>query len=191
MNKKNTVYILMLMLLASGLFGCAVSQGPASQEQIKTFNPITNIAMKLTSPAFLNGEKIPAKYTCDGENISPPLTISQVLPAAKSLVLILDDPDAPAGDFVHWTVFNINPATAEITEGSVPAGAAQGLTDFNSNVYGGPCPPSGIHHYQFKLYAVDKILNIPQSSRKKDIEKAMGAGVLDQALLVGLVQRNK
>jgi Raf kinase inhibitor-like YbhB/YbcL family protein len=111
--------------------------------------------------------------------------------AAKSLVLIVDDPDAPSGDFVHWTVFNINPATAEIPEGSVPSGAVQGLTGYGSNGYGGPCPPSGIHHYQFKLYALDKVLNIPKSSQKKDIEKAMDAGVLDQALLVGLYQRGR
>ena len=190
MNKNIFVFILIPVFLASGFYGCATPQESATpQEPETTFNPVTNIAMKLESPVFPNNDKIPSKYTCDGMNVNPPLKISEVPAAAKSLVLILDDPDAPSGDFVHWTVWNIAPATVEIQEDSVPAGAVQGSTDFGSSGYGGPCPPSGAHHYQFKLYALDTVLNIPQSSKKKDIEQAINAHVLDQALLVGLYQR--
>ncbi|MEK7165384.1 MAG: YbhB/YbcL family Raf kinase inhibitor-like protein [Patescibacteria group bacterium] len=152
-------------------------------------NKFKDINMKLTSAAFRNNEYIPSKYTCDGEDKNPPLFISGAPKEAKSLVLIVDDPDAPNGDWVHWTVFNIPPDVKEINENSVPHGAVQGRTDFAKPGYGGPCPHNGIHHYQFKLYAIDAILNLQASAGKKDIEKFMNGHILAEDLLVGLYKR--
>ena len=145
--------------------------------------------MKLISLAFSDNQNIPAKYTCDGANISPPLTIVEAPTDARSLVLIVDDSDAPAGDWVHWTVFNIDPATTEIAEGAVPSGGIEGMTDFGKSGWGGPCPPSGVHHYQFKLYVLDTKLTLGTSAKKKDIEAAMQGHILDQTILVGLYQK--
>jgi len=145
--------------------------------------------MKIISSAFEDKQMIPPKYTCDGENINPPLQISNIPTETQSLALIVDDPDAPSGDWIHWLVWNINPAIKLITENELPQGAIQGTNDFNKQNYGGPCPPSGIHHYQFKIYALDTLLNLPSSSRKKDLEKAMENHILDKALIVGLYQR--
>ena len=118
--------------------------------------------MKISSPAFENNSKIPEKYTCDGENVNPPLKIEGVLKEAKSLVLIVDDPEAHMGTFLHWLVWNIPPETDFIEENSLPKRAVQGKNDFGKENYGGPCPPFGTHRYFFKLYALDKILDLPQ-----------------------------
>lgn len=149
------------------------------------------MTVKILSPAFLNNQQIPSKYTCDGENINPPLLLSEIPDNAKSLVLIVDDPDAPSKIWVHWVVFNINPATTEIAENSVPEGGIEGMTDFGNTGYGGPCPPSGNHRYFFKLYALDSILSLPQYSDKKAVEEAMQGHILDSAELVGLYERGE
>src|SRR3989344_873103 len=117
--------------------------------------------MNLSSPAFEHHQPIPAKYTCDGENINPLLQFSDIPDSTKSLVLIMDDPDAPAGLWVHWTIWNIDPGTAEIAENSVPPGSIEGVTSFGKPGYGGPCPPSGTHRYFFKFFALDTKLDIP------------------------------
>ena len=145
--------------------------------------------LKLTSPAFKNNGKIPSKYTCDGDNVNPPLNIEGIPEKAKSLVLIVDDPDAPAGTWDHWLVWNI-PITATIEENSVPEGAKQGLNDFKRHEYGGPCPPSGTHKYVFKLYALDTTLNMHNDSVKQDVENAMNNGhIIAQTKLIGLYSR--
>ena len=145
--------------------------------------------MKIESTAFKNSELIPSKYTCDGENVNPPLMINDVPTGAKSLVLIVDDPDAPAGTWVHWTVWNINPEIKEIPEDSVPLNGIEGITDFGKPGYGGPCPPSGTHRYFFKLYALGSILDIGTSTRAVDIEKQIENNILAKAQLVGLYRR--
>lgn len=147
--------------------------------------------MKLSSPAFLNNQQIPSMYTCDGENVNPPLLFSEVPDNTKSLVLIVDDPDAPTKVWVHWVVFNIDPTTTDVLENSVPKGGIEGVTDFGKPGYGGPCPPSGSHRYFFKLYALDSILNLPQNSDKKAVEEAMQGHILDSAELVGLYERGE
>src|SRR3989344_5993270 len=101
--------------------------------------------MKIISSAFGTNQNIPSKYTCDGENINPPLTFSKVPPGAQSLVLIVDDPDAPGKTFTHWLVYNIPPATIQILENQTPPNSLLGVTDFGEQKYGGPCPPSGTH----------------------------------------------
>jgi len=145
--------------------------------------------MKITSPVFGHNQKIPSKYTCDGENLSPPLEISGVPEGAKSMVLIMDDPDATHGLWVHWVLWNISPDTKEIPENSVPAGAAEGMTSFGKPGYGGPCPPSGTHRYFFKLCALNKKLELSPSAGKVELEEVMAGQVLDQAELIGLYSR--
>lgn len=145
--------------------------------------------MKITSTAFENNSNIPSKYTCDGEGINPSLLFIEVPPAAQSLVLISDDPDAPGGTFVHWTVWNINPQTTEIAENSVPFGAIQGITSYGKKGYGSPCPPSGIHRYYFKLYALDSTLDLPVTADANQLETAIQGHVINSAELIGLYSR--
>lgn len=144
--------------------------------------------MTISSTAFENNGNIPAKYTCDGMDVNPPLRFDNV-PEARSLALIVDDPDAPMGTWVHWVLWNIDPKTSEIREDSVPKGALQGINDFGKHDYGGPCPPSGTHRYFFKLYALDSTLNLDKNARKADVEKAMKGHILAQAQIVGLYRR--
>jgi len=152
--------------------------------------------MKLTSPIFENNEKIPRKYTCDGENINPPLTISNIPGNTKSLVLIMDDPDVPAQVrpeqiWDHWIVFNIPPETLEIKENSNPG--IKGKGSYSHLNYGGPCPPSQYepkeHRYFFKLYALDITLNLKEGATKKEIEDAMKEHIIEETELVGRYQR--
>ncbi len=145
--------------------------------------------LKISSTAFNQKGHIPEKYTCDGADINPPLKIENVPAGTKSLALIVDDPDAPAGTWVHWVVWNIDPSTREINENSVPGGASQGMTDFRRQTYGGPCPPSGTHRYFFKLYALDSLLTPGPRATKTAVENAMQGRILAQAELVGLYAR--
>lgn len=147
--------------------------------------------MIIESPAFGQNELIPKKYTCDGEDVSPPLKFLDVPRDAKSLVLINDDPDAANGTWVHWTVWNIPPDTRELVEGSVPAGAVEGVTSWGEVGFRGSCPPSGMHHYFFKLYALDTKLNLPPETQAAQLEKAMARHILASAELVGLYERVK
>ncbi len=146
--------------------------------------------MQLRSPAFDEGASIPSRYTCDGEDLSPPLEISDVPEKAESLAVVMDDPDAPMGTFDHWLVWNIPPHTGEISEGAEPDGV-QGRTDFGKLGYGGPCPPSGTHTYRFKLYALDCTLDLGEGKRKSDLESAMEGHVLQQASLNGRYRRSR
>lgn len=145
--------------------------------------------MKIQSSTFQHNENIPPKYTCDGEGINPPLQFFDVPGNAKSLVLISDDPDAPMGIWVHWTIWNIDPKIIEIAENSVPANAVEGTTSFGNVGYGGPCPPSGVHRYFFKLYAIDTLLDLPAGTNSKDLEKAIQGHIVDSAEFIGLYSR--
>lgn len=156
--------------------------------QFDYVRPTSKEKLKITSSAFSQNEHIPAKYTCDGANVNPPLAIAGVPDDAKSLVLICDDPDAPSKIWVHWVVWNIPVTTKEIAENSVPG--TQGMTDFGSKGYGGPCPPSGTHRYYFKLYALNITLNVSNSASKKDVENAMKGHILAQAELIGRYKRS-
>jgi len=144
----------------------------------------------IKSSAFNHLEMIPEKYTCKGENVSPPLQWSNVPDGTKSFVLINDDPDAPAGTWIHWVLFNI-PADQTALKENIEQkkvfdnGTRQGMTDSGRSAYGGPCPPSGTHRYFFKLYALDIMLDLPAGSTKKEIEKAMQGHILASGELIG------
>lgn len=142
--------------------------------------------LKITSSVFKNNDFIPKKYTCDGDDVNPPLTIDDVPEETKSLALIVDDPDAPMRTWVHWVIWNILPMK-EIEEDSVPG--IEGVNDFNKHPYGGPCPPSGKHRYFFKVYALSTTLDLDTNSRKEDVEKAMEGKILTKGEIVGLYSR--
>ena len=145
--------------------------------------------LSITSPAFSHNGMIPKKYTCDGIDVSPPLSIGNVPEKTKSLALIVDDPDAPMGTWVHWVVWNIGPGTGEIPENTVPPEALQGTNDFGKQRYGGPCPPSGTHRYFFKLYALNAPLTLNAGATKAKVEEAMSGHLLGKTELVGLYRR--
>jgi Raf kinase inhibitor-like YbhB/YbcL family protein len=155
---------------------------PASQEVI--------MALEITSPSFANGEAIPADFSCDGRDVSPALTWSEPPAGAESFALIMDDPDAPMGTWVHWVVYNIPASTRELEE-NMPAipelsnGIMQGYTSAGTTGYHGPCPPSGTHHYYFKLYALDTMLSLSAKADKKDLLSAMEGHILANGELMG------
>ena len=144
--------------------------------------------LNITSTAFKDGEMIPVKYTCDGKNISPPLDIKNIPEEAKSLALIVDDPDAPINTWVHWIAWNI-PVTHHLREDEVHG--TEGINDFQQYHYGGPCPPSGTHRYFFKVYALDDLLELPPDTKKLQLEKAMSEHIIAFGELIGLYKRSK
>jgi Raf kinase inhibitor-like YbhB/YbcL family protein len=146
--------------------------------------------MKVTSSAFQEGGNIPSKFTCDGSDISPALQIGGVPSEAKSLVLIADDPDAPGGLFTHWLVWNIPPQANSISEGSAAKGV-RGTNDFGKSGYKGPCPPPGTHRYSFKIFALDRELDLRSGAKRNQVDTAMKDHVIAQGELVGRYARKK
>mgnify|MGYP001140499843 CR=1 FL=1 len=151
--------------------------------------------IKITSKAFEEGGTIPEKYTCEGDNVSPPLVWTSVPEGTKSMALICDDPDAPMGTWVHWVLFDLPPSVRELAE-NVPAqrelksGAKQGTNDFREIGYGGPCPPPGrAHRYYFKLYALDKVINLSPGASKSQLVEAMKGHILAEGKLMGKFKR--
>lgn len=154
------------------------------------------MSLVLTSLAFLLHGSIPAKYTCDGADVSPPLAWSGLPPATKSLALIVDDPDAPdpaapKRTWVHWVLYNLPPSASGLTEAvhSLPPGTLEGLNDWQRTGYGGPCPPIGRHRYFHKLYALDTVLPDMHRPSKGQLEAAMKGHILAQATLIGTYQK--
>lgn len=147
--------------------------------------------MKITSSAFEDRQQIPPQYTCNGDNINPPLEFSGIPHGTKSLVLIVDDPDAPIGTFVHWVVYNISPELREVRENSIPDDGVEGMSSFGKKGYGGPCPPSGVHRYFFKLYALNKTLSIEGVADKDTILKNIEGAIIAQSELAGLYTQQK
>ena len=142
--------------------------------------------MEITSTAFADNENIPPKYTCDRNNINPPLVMKEIPEATKSLVLIVNDPDAPAGNWIHWVLFNIPPNISSLDEDDVPLEAMQGENSFGNNNYGGPCPPTGTHRYIITLYALDNILGLEEGVSEEEVREAMEEHVLESTELTGL-----
>jgi hypothetical protein len=147
--------------------------------------------LTLTSPSFQHQGAIPTKYTCDGQDMSPPLMIAGVPQGTKSLALIVHDPDAPGGNWDHWLLWNIPPETRHLNEGQTPDGAMAGMNDFKHQAYGGPCPPSGTHRYIFTLYALDSPLSLSAGTRRHTLEQAMQSHILAHTTLIGTYQRQR
>lgn len=182
MRRKGMMAVITVLLAAWGCEARDSVQAEGKGEATVTLN--------VTSPAFEDGAKIPPKYTADGANVSPPLNWQEIPEGAQSIVIIADDPDAPMGTWVHWLIWNIPAGEAGIRE-NVPSaealanGAVQGTTSFNRVGYGGPAPPSGTHRYYFKVYAIDKQLDLAPEARKADVEKAMQGHILAQGQMMG------
>ena len=185
MAKKTVLFIMLVLMLCIVKTAWTIGAPKKGDEKME---------IKITSSAFENNGLIPAKYTCDGSDISPPLKWDAVPEGTKSIALICDDPDAPMGAFVHWVLFNLPAKTAELAENVphdkvLPSGAKQGMTDFGRVGYGGPCPPSGTHRYFFKLYALDTELKLEPGANKGQLLKAMENHILAQGQLIGKYKR--
>jgi Raf kinase inhibitor-like YbhB/YbcL family protein len=174
---KKWLVLLLVML------GSILSTGALGKE-VRKMEKLT-----VTSAAFAEGAAIASKYTCDGGDVNPPLAIGATPANTRSLALIMDDPDAPVGTWVHWVAWDIPPQTREIPENGIPAGSQQGRNSWKRNDYGGPCPPSGTHRYYFKLYALDTTLALAPSATKADLERAMQGHVLAAGQLMGIYKR--
>ncbi|KTD21259.1 YbhB/YbcL family Raf kinase inhibitor-like protein [Legionella londiniensis] len=144
------------------------------------------MAFTLSSPAFNSNTNLPSQFTCEGENVSPPLRWEEAPDNTRSFALIVDDPDAPSGTWVHWTLFNIPPDVYQIEQDNTPPEAISGLNSWGETGYRGPCPPSGTHHYYFKLYALDKTLSLSSNVTSEEILDAMQGHILDECVLIGL-----
>lgn len=186
----------LLIVVILVLSGCLYAEKQSGDIQVfpdKSQEPIVYEAveaktMKLTSPEFEHNGDIPSEYTCDDADISPPLDISSVPKAAQSLVLIMDDPDAPSGTWVHWVIWNIAPDTKSFGTGEkIPW--PQGKTDFGRIGYGGPCPPYGVHRYFFKLYALDTKIELAPGATKRDVERSMESHIIATSELIGKYSR--
>ncbi len=184
MSIKASILIIMLPFLGAGCINPAPSR-------TTDFNQQTNInsshSMEISSDAFMNNQAIPRQYTCDGSDSSPNLDFNGVPTGTKSLVLIVDDPDAPGGTFDHWILFNIPPQTTGISPGG--SAGTVGKNSFGNIAYGGPCPPDREHRYFFKLYALDAELALQTGTSKKAVEEAMQGHILEQAVLMGTYDR--
>jgi Raf kinase inhibitor-like YbhB/YbcL family protein len=183
MRQKSGVICLMILL-----FFCCQNQ---SRPDLKAEG---GKGMEISSTAFAHEGMIPEKYTCDGPDISPPLAWRGIPEGTASLALICDDPDAPVGTWVHWVVYDMPPDLAGLDEDLPPDetlenGARQGLTDFRRTGYGGPCPPGGTHRYFFKLYALDKVLNLEPGKTKEQLLEAMEGHILAESRLMGKYKR--
>ncbi|MFZ5980533.1 MAG: YbhB/YbcL family Raf kinase inhibitor-like protein [Candidatus Zixiibacteriota bacterium] len=185
---KNLAICIMLILLA-----VACGQSDNQQKQSKDTGGY-DMVLKLTSTAFEEGGMIPARFTCDGEDVSPSLSWSETPERTKSFALICDDPDTPMGTWIHWVLYNLPPDVTELAE-AIPSsdplesGARQGVTSFGRPGYGGPCPPSGTHRYFFKLYALDTVLNLEKTATSQDLLEAMKGHILAAGQLMGRYKR--
>jgi len=198
MKKYPSFLIFIASLLAFILIGCLALYllGPAEGEVFSTITEETPFpdsledSMNLTSTAFSYGEFIPAKYSCNGEDVSPSLSWTEPPAGTQSFALIMDDPDAPVGTWAHWVLFNLPASARGLSEG-MPSdlkfadGSVQGITSARSHGYHGPCPPSGTHRYFFKLYALDTTLSLTFAADKKEVLAAMDGHILAQAELMG------
>jgi Raf kinase inhibitor-like YbhB/YbcL family protein len=196
---KSAKYSVCRLMMAAGLIlitllslSCKGSPPPKAAADQKG---AAGMEMKITSAAFIDGARIPKKYSCEGQDISPPLNWTGVPQNAKSLALICDDPDAPAGIWTHWVLWNMPPSTPSLPEGvptdaMLPGGIKQGQNSWPTTGYKGPCPPPGkAHGYQFKLFALDSELNLPDKADKAALETAMKGHILAQARIIGTYGR--
>jgi Raf kinase inhibitor-like YbhB/YbcL family protein len=182
MMKKFILFAIIIVSIVVGGYFLLSAKDLGKKDQLE---PMGQDTIKITSSAFSAGGTIPSKYACDGEDVNPPLQISAVPTDAKSLSLIVDDPDAPMGTWNHWLIWNIDPNITEIKENSIPKGGVFGTNDFGKLEYGGPCPPSGTHRYFFRLYALDAKLDLSEGAKRAELESAMKNHIIAQGQLMG------
>ena len=198
MKNRNKIWTMVFIGIILSLNFC----GKDNQTKTKGKNEMAKAQeaimknIDITSSAFSEGDTIPVKFTCDGSDVSPALTWSSLPDGTKSLALICDDPDASRGTWVHWVLFNIPPIVTGLPEAVAVSkdenlkGTIEGLTDFGNNSYGGPCPPGGpAHRYYFKIYALDKTLDLSLKVTKTDVEKAIEGHILAMGQLMGTYKR--
>lgn len=190
--------IIMRFIYILALFFFLLAASCSNNHTIKAISPPPPashvVPLFISSPAFRNNDTLPALFTCEGANISPPLIWNNPFNKTRSFTIIMDDPDAPNGTWVHWIIYNI-PSNDTFFhpnfphDSLLPSGCKQGTTSFMNTGYGGPCPPNGVHHYLFKLYAVDTLLNLPPSVKKPALLDAMKGHILGEAVLTGKYER--
>jgi Raf kinase inhibitor-like YbhB/YbcL family protein len=185
------IILMFFTAIMAGVMGCAAAEKPTDLSKGGE-----EVTMQITSTAFEHGDMIPAEYTADGADVSPALTWGKVPAASKSLALICDDPDAPAGTWVHWVVWNLPPTSSGLPKAvphgdTIDGGGLQGKNGSGKLGYSGPAPPSGTHRYFFKLYALETVLDLPAGSSKADLLKAMEGHVIGSGELMGRYSRNK
>ncbi|MGI9027804.1 MAG: YbhB/YbcL family Raf kinase inhibitor-like protein [Candidatus Saccharimonadales bacterium] len=146
--------------------------------------------MQITSTYFQDGEPIPERFSRKGEDINPAVTFSEISPEAKSLALVIEDPDAPNGIFTHWILYNMSPGTLQITDGELPVSGQQGRNDYGDTKYGGPQPPSGTHRYFFKLFALDTMLSTDSEFKRPEFDEAIDGHVIDEVSIMGIYSAN-
>lgn len=190
-GKRGLLPFFLIMVLAWVIGGCGPDASPTAVAEQEGGQAM---AFQIMSSAFSPGGVIPEKYTCDGQDLSPPLQWADPPVGTRSLALISDDPDAPAGTWVHWVLFNLPAGTRSLPEAvpadaELPDGSRHGQNSWKRLGYGGPCPPSGTHRYFFKLYALDTILDIKSGTTKQQLLKAMEGHILGQTELMGLYSR--
>jgi len=193
MHKKLTV---ILSIIAIVVMTVAITNKRENSLNAKFEHATENVAkhttkgrnMKLTS-VFEHNRNIPSIYTCDGEDLAPELSVSEIPENTKELALIVDDPDAPMGTWVHWIIYNLPSNTTKIDAKNLPVGSKQGMTNFGRIGWGGPCPPNGAHRYFFKLYALDKKINLPEEASKSQLEEAIKNNIIEKVELIGIYKR--
>ncbi len=197
MGKKTIFPVLIILLIATGVFVWLKSEKAlkTNKGQVnltnRSLNTMAENLFTIKTSAFKNGKPVPAKYTCEGEDINPLIEIQNKPAGTKSLALIVEDPDAPGGTWVHWLVWNIDPKTQYIHEDSLPAGAVEGTTSFGKIGYGGPCPPRGDkpHRYFFRAYALDRELDLPSGADKNALLQAMDGHIIGETEIYGTYAR--
>jgi Raf kinase inhibitor-like YbhB/YbcL family protein len=186
--RKNSLLLIVLIMIF--LPSCGRDPAPVQMEEAKG----AKMTIEVTSSAFEDGDAIPARYTCEGLDVSPSLSWGSAIDGTRSLALIADDPDAPAGTFVHWVIYDLPPDTRGLPEDvpnqqTLPSGAAQGMNGAGSVGYMGPCPPGGTHRYFFKLYALDTELGLGGGATKDEVLDAMEGHILAEGQLMGTYRR--
>jgi Raf kinase inhibitor-like YbhB/YbcL family protein len=184
MKRVGIAFLVAVMLLAGWVFYTMRTQHTDDSIKLKASN------MQIMSTAFGNNEAIPQKYSCQGEGVNPPLEIKDVPGGAKAMAVVVDDPDAPSGTFVHWVAWNFGPTVAQVAENSVPEGVTQGSNGAGKAVWYPLCPPSGTHHYHFKLYALDEKLSLQEGATKSELVDAMKGHIVAQTELVGTYEKH-
>ena len=189
---RTSVTHLMLLIMPLLLIACSANDEKPAVEMESQED--TSMTLQISSPAFEDGSAIPQEYSCDGDDSSPALFWGELPDQTKSIALIMDDPDAPVGAWVHWVLYDLPGNRTEIPKnvpksGQLPGGGTQGSNSWGRSGYGGPCPPGGTHRYFFKLYALDSALDLASGATKEDLLQAMEGHILDQGQLMGTYSR--